>query len=49
MTTETENVRARSRELVAAEVAQDTEAALEFWAEDAMAQPAADSPPLQRR
>jgi len=40
MTTETENVRTRSRELVAAEVAQDTDAALAFWAEDAVAQPA---------
>ena len=40
MSTEIENVRARSRELVAAEVAQDTEAALAFWAEDGVAQPA---------
>jgi len=37
---ETEAVRARSEALVAAEVAQDADAALVFWAPDAVAQPA---------
>ncbi|HSG81312.1 MAG TPA: nuclear transport factor 2 family protein [Gemmatimonadota bacterium] len=37
---ETEAVRARSRAIVAAEAAQDVDAALAFWAPDAVAQPA---------
>ena len=37
---EIEDLRARGEVIVAAEVAQDTEAALAFWAEDAIAQPA---------
>jgi len=37
---ETEAVRARSEAIAAAEAAQDTEAALAFWAPDAVAQPA---------
>lgn len=43
---ETAAVRARSEALVAAEVAQNTEAALAFWAEDAVVQPAG-SPQIQ--
>ena len=37
---ETEAVRARSEAIVAAEAAQDADAALAFWAPDAVAQPA---------
>lgn len=43
---ETAAVRARSEAVVAAEAAQNTEAALAFWAEDAVVQPAG-SPQIQ--
>jgi ketosteroid isomerase-like protein len=40
VTAETEAVRARSEQVVAAEAAFDVEAALTFWADDAVVQPA---------
>jgi ketosteroid isomerase-like protein len=48
MVAETEAVRARGEAIVAAEVAQDTEAALAFYSEDVIVQPAG-SPQIQGR